>query len=131
MLESLGCLRSPIDRLLAPRGHVVAHRNSPESDQDLYQISLGRRQGLEFGEAVEILREQHAARPSGEAWRSERVIARGVVTDQIDDESAWVALDGSRTQDVILEGDVIKPVLSEGLLLSLSGPDCSEILEVR
>jgi hypothetical protein len=131
MLDSIGCLRKPIDRLLAPRGHVQAHRRSRESGQDLYLISLGRLQGMQVGESVEIRREQHAVKPSGEVQRTERVIARGVVTDKLDEESAWVALDRTGTQEEILQGDVISPVLRDGLLRSLTGPNCSEILEVR
>jgi hypothetical protein len=131
MRESISCLRSPIDRLLAPRGHVTAHRYASDLDQHLFQISLGSRQGIERGEAVEVRREQHASRPTGEAWRTERVIARGVVTDRIEEEAAWVAIDPARADEEILAGDVVRPVLREGLILSLSGPDCKKILEIR
>jgi hypothetical protein len=131
IMQSLSCLRTPLDRRLAPRGHVVAHRFAKDLDQHLYRISLGSGQGIEVGEAVEVRREQHAAKPSGEFLRKERVIATGVVTDRIEREAAWVAIDPARSEDEILAGDVVRPVLREGLLLSLSAPDCREILEIR
>jgi hypothetical protein len=69
--------------------------------------------------------------PSGEETRSERVVATGIVTDQIKSQRAWVAVDPSKAVGEILEGDVVRPVLSEGLLSSLSGPNCSKILDAR
>jgi hypothetical protein len=131
MDEALSCLRSPLERLLAPRGHVMAHRVAPDVDRHLYQISLGRAQGMEAGAKIDIRREQHASTPTGQAWRTERVISSGVVTDQVAEQHAWVAVDRAKASEKILEGDVVRPVLSEGLLSSLSGPDCAKILDQR
>jgi hypothetical protein len=33
--------------------------------------------------------------------------------------------------DEILKGDVVRPILEQGLLSSLSGPQCGRILEER
>ena len=131
MDEALSCLRLPLGRLLAPRGHVTAHRKARESDRHLYRVSLGSAQGLETGAGIEVRRVQHSSTPSGEAARSERVIAEGVVTDRLEAQQAWVALDPAEATEEILDGDVVRPVLYEGLLSSLSGPSCSRILEER
>jgi len=131
MDEALSCLRVPLERLLAPRGHVMAHRVARDDDRHLYQISLGRAQGMEVGAKIDIRREQHASTPTGKAWRTERVISSGVVTDQIAEQHAWAAVDPAKASEEILKGDVVRPVLSEGLLSSLSGPDCAKILEQR
>jgi hypothetical protein len=86
---------------------------------------------METGNKVDIRREQHASTPTGRAWRTERVIASGVMTDQIAEQHAWVAVDLTKVSEEVLEGDVVRPILREGLLSSLSGPDCSKILEQR
>ncbi len=130
--EAISCLRGPLEKLLAPRGHVTAHRRARGGSRaNQYLVSLGRAQGIESGDRVEIRREQHASTPTGDAWRTERVIAAGVVTDQVRAEEAWVAVDPTEVTEEILAGDVVRPVIREGLLSSLSGPNCDEILEVR
>jgi len=131
MDEALGCLQLPISRLLSPRGHVLAHRKAPEAERHLYRISLGSVQGIEIGDDVEIRREQHATSPSGGYSRSERVIAIGVATNQVMAQEAWVEIDLSRGTEEILDGDVVRPVTREGLLSSLSGPNCRRILAER
>ena len=109
----------------------MAHRKAPEADRHLYQITLGSAQGIEGGDTVEIRREQHTRSQGGEDSRTERVIATGVVTNQVVTESAWVAIDPSKASDAILQGDVVRPVKKTGLLSSLSGPNCKKILEER
>ncbi len=132
MDEALGCLQLPIGRLLSPRGHVLAHRKAPEADRHLYRISLGSVQGIEMGDSVEIRREQHATSPSGEQSRSERVIATGIATNQVMAQAAWVEIDLSKGTEEILDGDVVRPFTrEEGLLSSLSGPNCKSILAER
>ncbi|NNL66709.1 MAG: hypothetical protein HKP30_10730 [Myxococcales bacterium] len=59
------------------------------------------------------------------------MIATGEVTDQVQAQLSWIAVDPAKATDTILDGDVVRPVFSEGLLSSLSGPDCDEILEAR
>jgi len=131
MTDSLSCLRAPIDRMFAPRGHVMAHIMAPETDRHLFRISLGSAQGIELGHQIEIRREQHASTPKGEARRTERVIATGIVTEHIREQDSWAAIDPTRATEGILEGDVVRPVLKEGLLSSLSGPNCGKILVKR
>jgi hypothetical protein len=129
--DALGCLDRPLGSLLLPRGHVTGHRWARDVDRHIYRISLGSAQGIEPGETVEVRREQRSLRPDGEETRSERVIATGIVTDLVKSEVAWVGIDPSGTTDEILEGDVVRPVQRQGLLSSLSGPDCGRILEER
>lgn len=129
--EALSCLALPLGSMLAPRGHVTAHRKAPEAERHLYRISLGSDQGIEHEDTVEIRREQRSTAPDGSESRSERVIALGRVTDRINANSAWVAIDPSKATTEILAGDVVRPYESEGLLDSLSGPDCGSILEER
>lgn len=129
--EALSCIRPPLEALLAPRGHVLAHRRSRETDQHLFLTSLGRAQGMEPADRVEIRREQHASTPTGEAWRSERVLTDGVLTDRVEDQESWVALDPSRVDGEILQGDLVRPLAEQSLLSSLSGPSCGQILETR
>jgi hypothetical protein len=129
--EALSCLELPLGSLLAPRGHVNAHRKAPEAERHIYRISLGSAEGIHAGETVEIRREQRTASPTGEESRSERVIATGVVTDQVMPEMSWISVDPSKATDEILDGDVVRPVFQKGLLASLSGPDCDAILVER
>jgi hypothetical protein len=131
MDEALSCLQLPIGRLLSPRGHVSAHRKAPEAERHLFRISLGSLQGIEIGDEVEIRREQHATLPGGEHSRSERVIATGFATNQVMTQEAWVEIDLSKGTEEILDGDVVRPVTREGLLSSLSGPNCQSILAER
>lgn len=129
--EALLCLNLPLARKLAPRGHLTAHRKAPGADRHIYRISLGSAQGIESGDTVEVRREQRSMSPTGEATREERVIATGEVTDQVRPETSWIAVDPSKASETLLDGDVIRPVFEEGLLASLSGPDCDEILTER
>ncbi len=129
--EAVSCLRAPLGRLLAPRGHLIGHRKAADADRHVYQISLGSVQGIESGDLVEILREQRSMSPSGDESRSERVIVEGRVTDQVMAQASWVAADPAKATDALLKGDVIRPVFAEGLLSSLSGPDCEDILDER
>ena len=128
MDEAMSCLELPLRRLLSPRGHVSAHRKAPEAERHLFRISLGGVQGIEIGDEVEIRREQHATSPSGAHSRTERVIATGIATNQVTAEEAWVEVDLSKGTETILDGDVVRPVTRQGLLSSLSGPSCKNIL---
>lgn len=129
--EALSCLNTPLGSRLLPRGHLTAHRKAPGADRHIYRISLGRAQGIQPGALVEIRREQRSMSPTGEEVREERVIADGVVTDHVRAEMSWIAADPSKATEPLLEGDVVRPVLTDGLLESLSGPDCDEILVER
>ena len=129
--EAVSCLPFPLGGLLAPRGHVSSHRKAPEADRHIYRISLGSVQGIAPGDSIEIRREQRAMSPAGDESRSERVIATGQVTDKVMPQMSWIAVDPSKARSEILEGDVVRPIESEGLLASLSGPNCGSMLEVR
>lgn len=129
--EAMSCLNLPLGRRLAPRGHLTAHRKAPNADRHIYRISLGTAQGMQPGDEVEIRREQRSMSPTGEETREERVIAMGEVTDQVRAQMSWIAADPSKASEALLDGDVVRPVLSEGLLSSLSGPDCGSILTER
>jgi len=129
--EALGCLELPLGRLLSPRGHISAHRKAPEAERHIFRVSLGSAQGIQQGDTVEIRREQRTMSPSGEELRTERVLSLGRVTDQITPQASWIAVDLSKVTGEILEGDVVRPVESESLLASLSGPNCESILEVH
>ncbi len=129
--EALGCLNVPLGTLLAPRGHLTGHRKAPGAERHIYRISLGSVQGIEKGDRVEIRREQRSMSPSGEESRTERIIVLGQVTDQVSAESSWIAADPTKATEALLDGDVIRPLFAEGLLSSLSGPDCGKILNER
>ena len=129
--EALSCLDLPLGSRLAPRGHLTKHRKAPSADRHIYRISLGSVQGMQRGDRVEIRREQRSTSPSGEETRTERVIGEGEVSDQVMAQSSWIAVDPSKATEELLDGDVVRPVMSEGLLSSLSGPDCGEILDER
>jgi hypothetical protein len=129
--QALSCLALPLGAMLAPRGHVTEHRKAPEAERHIYRISLGSDQGIEHEDTVEIRREQRSTTPDGQETRSERVIALGRVTDQVTANASWVAVDPAKATTEILAGDVVRPYESEGLLDSLSGPDCGAILEAR
>lgn len=129
--EALSCLNIPLGTLLSPRGHLTKHRKAPNAERHIYRISLGSQQGIEPGDEVEIRREQRSTSPSGDESRSERVIALAEVTDQVMAQMSWVTTDPTKATEELLDGDVVRPVLSEGLLSSLSGPDCGKILDER
>ncbi|MFK7897711.1 MAG: hypothetical protein AB8G23_17885 [Myxococcota bacterium] len=129
--EALSCLEMPLGTLLSPRGHITAHRQKRDGEGDIFRISIGAVHGVAPGDPIEIRREQRSMSPLGEEARLERVIAKGVVTDQVQGQRSWVAVDLSKAAEEILDGDVARPVLSEGLLSSLSGPKCGEILRER
>ena len=129
--DALTCLATPLNKLLAPRGHVSGHRKAPEADRHIYRISLGSAQGIAAGDAVEVRREQRATSPSGEVSRSERVLTLGRVTDQVTAQEAWIVVDPAKATGEILDGDVVRPIETESLLASLSGPNCGSILEER
>ena len=59
------------------------------------------------------------------------MIAVGEVTDQVRPQMAWIAVDPSKATESLLDGDVVRPIFEEGLLSSLSGPDCEDILTER
>lgn len=126
--DALSCLELPLGAKLSPRGHVTAHRKKPEGEGDIFRITLGAAHGIQAGETVEIRREQRSMSPTGEEARLERVIATGVVTDQVQAQRSWLAVDPKKALSEILDGDIVRPVRSEGLLSSLSGPKCEEIL---
>lgn len=129
--EALSCLNIPLGSKLLPRGHLTGHRKAPGAERHIYRISLGSAQGIRPGNDIEVRREQRSMSPSGEEIREERVIAKGVVTDHVRAQQSWVALDPTKATGALLEGDVVRPFLSDGLLASLSGPDCDSILAER
>jgi len=129
--EAATCLNIPLGTMLAPRGHLTEHRKAPGAERHIYRITLGAAQGIQTGERVEIRREQRSMSPNGEETRSERVIATAEVTDQVRPQMSWIATDPSKATGELLDGDVIRPIFSEGLLSSLSGPNCEKILDVR
>lgn len=129
--EALICLNLPLGTRLAPRGHLTAHRKAQSADRHIYQVSLGSAQGIQRGDRVEIRREQRSTSPAGEETRTERIIATGEVTDQVRAQMSWIAADPANSADVLLDGDVVRPVKSEGLLSRLSGPNCDSILTER
>jgi hypothetical protein len=129
--EAVSCLTLPLGSELAPRGHLNAHRKAPEAERHIYRISLGTAHGIEQGDQVEIRRELRSTSPTGDVVRTERVIAVAEVTDQVNVQSSWVATDPTKATDVLLDGDVVRPVLSEGLLSSMSGPNCKKIVTER
>ena len=129
--DALACLDRPLSARLAPRGHISAHRKAPEAERHLYRVSLGSEQGILPGDTVEIRREQRSQTPTGEESRTERVLTLGRVSDQVMAEYSWVALDPSKVEGEILDGDVVRPREDESLLSSLSGPNCGSILEER
>ncbi|MCR9097110.1 MAG: hypothetical protein NXI30_23050 [bacterium] len=129
--EALSCLDLPLGAALAPRGHLTGHRKAPGADRHIYRITLGSGQGIEPGDGIEVRREQRSMSPTGAETREERVIATGEVTDQVRPQQSWVAIDPSKASDSILDGDLVRPVFSEGLLSRMTGPDCDEILTER
>ena len=129
--DALICLKLPLASRLAPRGHVTAHRKAPEAERHLYRVSLGTAQGILPGDTVEIRREQRALSPNGEETRTERVLSLGRVSNQVMTNHSWVAIDPAKATSEILDGDVVRPIESESLLASLSGPNCGSILEER
>ena len=129
--DALSCLELPLGTVLSPRGHVTGHRKERDGEGHVYRISLGAAQGIAPGDKIEIRREQRSISPMDEEVRLERVIATGVVTDQVQAQRAWVAVDPTKALSEILDGDVVRPLLSEGLLSSLSGPKCGQILQER
>ena len=129
--EALSCLSIPLGSKLLPRGHLTGHRKAPGAERHIYRISLGAAQGIQPGNDIEVRREQRSMSPSGEETLEERVIAKGVVTDHVRAQESWVALDPTKATDALLDGDVVRPFWSDGLLASLSGPDCDSILAER
>ena len=129
--DALTCLTLPLATRLAPRGHITAHRKTPEADRHIYRISLGTVEGILPGDTVEIRREQRAMDPSGNESRTERVLSLGKVSDQVMVDHSWVAIDPAKATSEILDGDVVRPIEKESLLSSLSGPSCGSILEER
>ncbi|MBB83174.1 MAG: hypothetical protein CL931_05115 [Deltaproteobacteria bacterium] len=126
--EALSCLDLPLGTIVAPRGHLTGHRKAPGADRHIYRITLGSGQGIEPGDRIEIRREQRSMSPAGEEALEERVIAIGEVSDEVRPQQSWVAIDPAKASGTILDGDVVRPVLEEGLLSRLTGPDCGEIL---
>ena len=55
----------------------------------------------------------------------------GGTSEQVKAERAWVAIDSGRALEPILRGDVARPVRRQGLLSSLAGPSCKNILKSR
>ena len=129
--EALSCLSIPLGSQLLPRGHLTGHRKAPGAERHIYRISLGSAQGIQPGDDIEVRREQRSTSPTGEETREERVIAKGVVSDHVRAQQSWVAVDPTKATDALLDGDVVRPFLSDGLLASLSGPDCDSILTER
>lgn len=129
--EAVTCLNIPLGTLLSPRGHLTEHRKAPGAERHIYRITLGAAQGIRSGDRVEIRREQRSMSPNGKETRSERVLATAEVTDQVLPQMSWIATDPKKAAGELLDGDVVRPVLSEGLLASLSGPDCGKILDER
>jgi hypothetical protein len=82
-------------------------------------------------EPVEFRRIDVSEGPVGEEVRSERVIGKGVATDQITADDTWVAVNLDDVETEILEGDVVRRVFSQGLINDLTGPNCKLILVER
>jgi len=129
--EALECLDLPLGTRVSPRGHVLAHRKSKDGETHIYQISLGADQGVDAKEPVEFRRIDVIPGSGGAESRSERVIGKGVATDQITAQDTWVAADPADFDTELLEGDVVRRVFSQGLINDLKGPGCKRILSER
>ena len=129
--DAMSCLTFPLGELLSPRGYVTGHRKERDGQGHIYRISLGAEHGIKPGEKLAVRREQRSTSPAGEEVRLESIIAGGVVTDQIKAQRSWIAIDPAKATTEILDGDLVRPVLSEGLLSSLSGPKCDRIVRER
>lgn len=129
--EALGCIELPLGNRVAPRGHVLAHRQSRDGVSQIYQVSLGADQGVDSGEPLEIRRVEITKAADDSEIRSERVIAKGAATDQISAQDSWIAVNADDVKSPIREGDVVRRYFQRDLIANLSGPNCKLILSER
>jgi hypothetical protein len=97
--------------VFAPQGHVLQRRVNAEKTQSVFQVSIGRSDGLKPGDTVEFVSQRPA--DTGGASSSSSVerltVASGVVSSMLlQDGTAWVALDNEDLATRIRRGDLVK-----------------------
>lgn len=96
-----------LKRFFAPKGYVLYKR--VREDETIYEVSLGKADGLREGDTVTIYRKERFHNPlSNEEQVREIAIASGDVSEIVHPHTAWIILDEVHAGYEVRLGDYIK-----------------------
>lgn len=106
--QSLENERTQLQNLFSQKGFVVDKRTN-KKNKTIFQVSLGKQDGLEPGSKIEIytrfLMENQLTK---DVRAEERKVADGKVTDFIGDDSAWIVINDEIEAERVKLGDHVK-----------------------
>ncbi len=97
--------------VFAPMGQVLQRRVNTEKKQSVFQVSLGKTDGLKPGDTVEFFTQRPADGGGNKPSSSVETVtvASGVVSSMLlQDGSAWIAIDKEDLATRIRRGDLVK-----------------------
>lgn len=101
-----------LKRTFPPKGYVMAGRTN--GSEFIFKISGGKQAGMSTGQKVLLVRVEHKNNPlSGKRELSELPVARGVISSEIDSESAWVLVKEKEQAERVQAGDLAKVSFEE------------------
>ncbi len=100
---------------LAKKGYILEKRSLDK--KIIFKISLGSEDGVRHGDKFEIIGQYETQNSITEESEIEkRIIATGVISDQIDPKSSWIIIDNKENEGAIRLGDIVKMKYKRGLL---------------
>lgn len=103
--SAIHATRHDFKNYLAPKGYVMQQRS--DGDKKIVQVNIGKADGLETGNEVEIYTVQSSTNPFTQEEEIEDIkIAKGLISDQIEEHRAWIILK-EQSREIKL-GDYIK-----------------------
>lgn len=97
--------RHDFKNYLAPKGYIMQQRS--DGEKKIVQVNIGKADGLETGEEVDIYSIQSSTNPFTQEEEIESIkIAKGLVSDKLDAHRAWIIIE-EQSREIKL-GDYIK-----------------------
>lgn len=121
--NATGANRTELLNLFATKGYVVARRMHSKNKNSVFQVSIGKIDGLKAGDQVDIF----SVRPAEKSMlksaptTEEIFVASGVVAPMLlTDTTAWISLEDDAQAVKVRRGDLVKQKHTKGFLEQLN-----------
>lgn len=105
--EAMNDIEVDIKNFFAKKGYILEKRVNDK--KTIFKISIGLDDGIKQGDQLEVIGKYDVQNPiTLEAETERRIIAKGVVSDQINPKSAWIIIKDQETINKIRLGDMVK-----------------------
>jgi hypothetical protein len=121
--NATGANRTELLNLFATKGYVVARRIHSKAKNSVFQVSIGKIDGLKAGDQVDVfsLRPAEKSLLRNAPATEEIFVASGTVAPMLlTDTTAWITLDDDAQAVKVRRGDLVKQKHTKGFLESLN-----------